>query len=263
LDNDEALVLAVSCIITIWRGHRWYAALLNGARLRRHVLSRLLLGVMPIVCLAIIEFVLRRWAAVEVRTTGGYQFLFLAAGGVWLVFLTWVMPIFGIDPRIDAIDNGNSAACVAVCGAMLGMSICYAGANIGEGATIWMTFFPAVVGAALILGLWMFVEMTSGISAAIAIERDLASGVRLAGLLIAIGLILARAAAGDWVSIDATLQDFVRLGWPAALMAVIFSVVDRLFQPTPSRPKPSIILFGVMPMVAYCALTWLVVRWRR
>jgi len=73
---------------------------------------------------------------------------------------------------------------------MLGMSTCYAGANIGEGATIWTTFFPAAAGALLLLGLWLLIEITTGISAHISIDCDLASGIRLAGLLIAIGLIL-------------------------------------------------------------------------
>jgi len=263
LDPNEAFVLAVSCIITIWRGHRWYAALLHATGLRRRGLERPLLCTVPIVCLAIVEYVLRRWAAVEVRTGGEYQFLFVAAGGVWLAVLLFAMPILGIDPRLDAIENGNAAAVVAVCGAMLGMSTFYAGANIGEGATIWTTFFPAAAGALLLLGLWLLIEITTGISAHISIDRDLASGIRLAGLLIAIGLILAHAAAGNWVSIDATLDDFVRLGWPAAVLTTIFAIGNRLLRPTPARPKPGVVLFGIIPVGVYCALTWLIVRWRR
>jgi hypothetical protein len=62
--------------------------------------------------------------------------LFLAGGGAWLTIAMLAMPLLGIDPRGDALERGNRAATLVTCSAMLGAMLCYAGANIGEGATI-------------------------------------------------------------------------------------------------------------------------------
>ncbi len=52
--------------------------------------------------------------------------------------------------------------------------------------------------------------MGGKVSVSIVEERDLASGIRTGGLFIAVGLVLGRAVAGDWVSESATLRDFFR-----------------------------------------------------
>jgi hypothetical protein len=50
-------------------------------------------------------------------------------------------------------------------------------------------------------------------------ERDLASGLRLCGLLVANGLILGRAVAGNWHSEAATIHDLIHDGWAASLLS--------------------------------------------
>jgi hypothetical protein len=70
----------------------------------------------------------------------------------------------------------------------------------------------------LFFGCWLLLNLATGIAADIAIGRDTYSAIGLAGLLVANGLILGRAASGNWVSISHTLLDFVCLGWPAAAL---------------------------------------------
>lgn len=215
---------------------------------------RVLLGTTPIACLIFLEWSLRRWAAHEVREAGIYQVLFLAAGAAWMTFLVRAMPLLGIDLRGDAIERANPAATIAGCGALVGVTLCFAGANVGEGATIWMTFFPAVLNTAALLACWIVAGMLSGSTNAISIDRDIASGARLAGFLVADGLILGRAGAGDWISMQGTIHDLLRLGWPAAALIVPFVIVQWIAGPSPRRPQPGLFLSGLVPGSAFIAL---------
>ena len=110
---------------------------------------------MPPACLVLLDVVLRHWAAHEVREDFQYEFLFLVAGGAWMAFAAWLMPLANLSFRDDAVERRNGAAAVAVCGALLGATLCFAGSNVGEGETIWTTFLPAVLSIAALFGIWI------------------------------------------------------------------------------------------------------------
>jgi uncharacterized membrane protein YjfL (UPF0719 family) len=153
----------------------------------------------------------------------------------------------GVSYRDDAVERNNPAAGRAVGGAVVGTSLCFIGSNIGEGATIWTTFFPAAIGTVLFWCLWLAVELTTRVSEAVTVDRDVASGVRLAGFLVGVGLVLGRAGAGDWRSTEATLADFARLGWPAVALAIGAAAAQWILRPTSRQPRPPVVGHGVVP----------------
>ncbi len=114
----------------------------------------------------------------------------------------------------------------------------YAGGGIGEGPSVLENIFSAGLGMAGLFILWFLLELGGHVSMSIAEERDLASGMRLCGLLLAAGLILGRAVAGDWHSAAATVGDFIRDGWPAALLCAIGIAVERFARPSHRCPIP-------------------------
>jgi hypothetical protein len=126
---------------------------------------------------------------------------------------------------------------------------------------IGTTFFFAGLGTAGWFVLWIFLELGAKVSMSIVEERDLASGLRMCGFLLATGLVLGRAVAGDWVSEIATIRDFVRDGWPAAALCTVALPIERYSRPSPQRPVPEWMTFGLLPAVFYFALAsaWL---WR-
>jgi len=202
---------------------------------------------------------LHLWGAVEVRGNPG-EILFLTfAGGFWLIGAIHLFPWLGLSWEADVVERKNGAACAALSGAMLAVTLVYAGGNLGEGPTHWENFFSAGVGTAGLLVLWLLLELGAKVSVSITEERDLASGVRMGGFLVAIGLILGRAVAGDWVSEEATIRDFVRDGWPALALCALALPVERLARPSRGRPFPAVKAFGLFPAVIYLALAsgWL------
>jgi hypothetical protein len=104
--------------------------------------------------------------------------------------------------------------------------------------------------------LWLGYQLVSGAADAIAIGRDVASGIRFGGMAVATGLILGRAVAGDWESEAGTWRDFVHHGWPALPLVVLAVVVQRRLRPTAERPRPPL-RQGVVPAFVYLALSGL------
>jgi uncharacterized membrane protein YjfL (UPF0719 family) len=202
---------------------------------------------------------LHLWGAAEIRANAG-EVLFLTFGGaVWLTVATKLFPWLGLSFRDDAVERRNIAALVALCGAVVAVAIIYAGGSLGEGPSFMNNFFSAAVGTAGWFALWILFEFGAKVSRSIAEERDLASGLRLGGLLLAIGLILGRAAAGDWHSEAATIQGIIHDGWPAAVLWGITLLVERFARPSRRCPFPSWPGFGLLPAFLYLALAaaWL------
>jgi uncharacterized membrane protein YjfL (UPF0719 family) len=202
---------------------------------------------------------LHRWGAKEVRDDAGEVFFLTCLGAVWLIFANLLFPWLGLSYRDDVAERGNVAALVALSGALPAVAILYAGGSIGEGPSYWENIFSASLGTAGWLLLWSVLELCTGVSMSIAEERDLASGLRLCGFLLASGLVLARAVAGDWHSVAATIHDFIRDGWPAGILCVIALIIERFARPSRRCPVPPWPINGLLPALVYLAMgaAWL------
>lgn len=201
----------------------------------------------PLLCILLVQGVLACCAAHEVREDAGYDLLFLAGAGTWLALATMALQLIGISPRDDTLEARNSAAVIGLCGMWSGATLCYAGANIGEGATIWMTFVPAAAALGALVGLVLCFAFLTNVSESITLDRDHASAVRFGGFIIGAGLILGRSVAGDFHSWDATWHDFAVQGWPTLILLAVAIVLHRVLRPTPQRPEGPIVSAGLFP----------------
>jgi len=113
--------------------------------------------------------------------------------------------------------------------------------------------FSAGLACVALFAAWMLFETASGISDTVTVDRDPSAGLRLAGFLIACGLILGRGVAGDWVSAEATVHDFGRAAWPVILLVIAAAVVERAVRPTPTTPRPAVVPYGLLPALLYIA----------
>ncbi len=265
VDGDEVFLLLVSAALCFVSVVRWRGMLQLAKTCRANRTMRLALALTPPVCLLLMLVALRSWADREVRTMVFYQVLLLLLGGAWLGGATLLFHWLGVSLRDDVVQRRNSAAAVAWGGGMLGVTLAYAGSNIGAGSHLEQNVFCAVLATAGLAAVWLITELAGKITAVVTIDRDLASGVRFGGLLVAAGLILGRAVAGDWHSIRHTMADFWRQGWFALVLACIAGMLERLWRPTPQFPTRPWRTHGGGPAVAYllCAVAWVVLlgRW--
>jgi hypothetical protein len=255
--GDEWLFFLAAAFVAAVGAIKWYAPLVRVSTLGQGQGSRVALAVVPPLCLALVYVVLQKWAdPVSVAGHFDYVLLFLVGGAAWL-FVTgvWCVPLAGLSVRNDAVERENTAAVVAACGAIIGITLAYAQCNIGTGPTIWTSLVPAFFATLGVFAAWLIAEAAGGgIAEAVTVDRDTASGIRLAALVAACGAILGRAMAGDWTDWRSTFVDFAALGWPAVVLAVAAGWLHRRLRPTPQRPQPAVMPFGIVPAVIMLAV---------
>jgi uncharacterized membrane protein YjfL (UPF0719 family) len=266
MSGDETIVLIVCLAFAAltWLPWLWEGAAC--ARLGSKLVNRWPLYVYPLDCAAILYAVLRLYASADVRNDPAYLLFYWVMGAAWVGFLArYAMPFFGLSPRDDVIERKNPAAAHAIGGALLGLTFCFAGGNVGDGPGWWVVVFSAALSTAAFFLLWALLDRFTRLADAVTVERDPASGIRLAGYFIGSGLILGRAVAGNWVSMNATVVDFGKLAWPVLLLWLAAALLERTFRPTRESPLPSPVTHGLAPLGAYVALAILFVaqagRW--
>jgi hypothetical protein len=225
--GDESFACFVSAAATFIGAVVYYGSLIRTTSLGAAISLRYLLGLFPLACAALLLPFLLYLSSHEVQEDHAYVALFLLALAAWLEAAIVIGALLGISFQDDAIERNNPAAVVALCGAMLGMTGVYAGANVGEGSTIWMTFGPAVLGAVTWGAGWLLLELLGAISDSVAIDRNVNSALRLAGFLIVSGILLGWALAGNYESAQQTVDDLIHRGWPVIPLAVGIAVVQR------------------------------------
>jgi len=210
--------------------------------------------------LALVAGALWKWGAVEVRGHFDEVFFLTFLGVIWLIASLHIFPWFGLCIADDVIERCNFAALIALSGATLAIATIYAAGNLGEGPSYWNNIFSVAIGSIGFFVLWFIFEIGGRVSVSIAEERDLASGVRFGGLLLSMGLILARAVAGDWHSESATLKDLFRDGWTAAALCIIAVLAERLLRPSRAHPSPAWLGSGLFPALLYfaCSCAWVI-----
>jgi uncharacterized membrane protein YjfL (UPF0719 family) len=202
---------------------------------------------------------LHLWGPSEIRANSGEVAFLTIAAAAWLLLATKLFSWLGLSFHDDVVERKNVAALVALCGALIALALIYAGGSIGEGPSYLNNVFSAGLGTVGMIALWVMLELGAKVSLSITEERDLASGLRLAVLLLATGLVLGRAVAGDWHSEEATFRDFIRDGWPTIILWGMALLIERFARPSRRRPLPPWPIFGLVPALLYLTIAgaWL------
>jgi hypothetical protein len=257
MSSDESLVQMICLAIAAFTWLPWLWEGVACARLGGRFQDRWPLYAYPVLCAAVLTAVLRLYASSDVRDSSVYILFYFAMGMAWLgLAARYFLPYFGLSSRDDVVERKNPAAAHAIGGALLGVTLCFAGGNIGNGPGWWVVVFSAALSTAAFFVLWALLDRFTGLADAVTVERDPASGLRLAGYFLGSGLILGRAVAGDWVSVNATVADFGKLAWPVLLLWLAAVLLERTFRPTKETPLPSPVTHGLAPLGAYVALAF-------
>ena len=258
--SEQERIVLVACLwiaaitwgIWLFRGRRLSALMKPGP-------GRWALAATPPLCALGLFAVLRWWSASDVRGDWAYLLFYQILGAAWVGLASVLLPWFGISPRDDVLERRNRAAAWALGGALLGVTACYAGANIGDGPGWWVVVYCAALATAALFVLWFVLERIVHVSDSVTIERDGGSALRLAGFLVGSGLILGRAVAGDWTSIASTNADFLRLGWPAVALLGAACLFESALRPARDAALPSALVHGLLPGAFHlaAAIGWL------
>ena len=265
MSQDEILVLCGCLFAGVVSWSWWYWQTMTVARFARSRVARRWLIFAPPLCAVLLYGVLRTWAAEDVRHDPRYLGFYIAMGAAWVGLAKAGLPLLGLSVRDDVLERGNRAAGMAIGGALLGLTLCFAGGNIGDGPGWWVVVFAAAMATGTSFLLWGILDRFAGMTEKITVDRDVAAGLRAAGLFVGLGLILGRAVAGNWVSAGSTLADFARRGWPALLLLALVGFVERAARPATDRDLRSTLVVGVVPALLQvllgCVTVLLMGKW--
>ncbi|MEX1297642.1 MAG: DUF350 domain-containing protein [Desulfotignum sp.] len=138
------------------------------------------------------------------------------------------------------IKNGNTAVGMVEAGMYLATGFILHGSFSGGGGTFFQGILSAilffVIGQAILLILGLFYEMTTPFNVRNEIKADNpAAGIGLAGILIALGIILMASLSGPFTGWTNDLAGFFIYAVFGMVMLLIFQrVIDRLLLPTTS-----------------------------
>lgn len=265
MSEDEMLVVLFCSVVAGITLGWWLVPIVRIRPLAGRGLPRGLLLAWPPLCLAALYLVLRHAASADVRDSGVYLFFYMAMGAAWLGVGHRLLDCVDLRLRDDALERANPAAGWAVLGGQLGLTLCFAGANIGDGPGWWVVVFCGGLASVTLLLLWVLLDLLTRIGHHLTVARDTASGLRAFALLAGGGLILGRAAAGDWQGAGAATADFLRVGAPAWGLFAVGALCQGLLRPTVAFPRlpwwaaglpPALLLLGLAATAVHLAGPW-------
>jgi uncharacterized membrane protein YjfL (UPF0719 family) len=253
VSEDEVVVTLVSIVVGPAAWVIWLFRQSRARHIRQPDTLNILAGAL-LVSAVVIFGVLDTVASFDVVDDVRYQFMYFVLGLAWLRVAQSAFAFAGVSARDDVVERGNVAAAIALSGALIGTSLCYAGGNIGDGPGWWVVVFCAALATGTLMAAWIVVTSLTGMADAVVIERDRAAGWRLAGFLVGLGLVLGRGVAGDWRSGIETIVDFVTALPAAALLTGSAIAIERALRPTVERPHGHPFTVGVAPALVYLGM---------
>lgn len=261
MSPDELVVMIGSGLFGLIGWSAWAVQLLTPARTAAQRRGAWSLVVAAIASVAIILVVLFTWSATDVRNDPVYLALYTFLGVAWLRMGELFFVLAGVGARDDVVERRNAAAAPAIGGALIAIACCYAGGNVGEGPGWWVVVFSAALASAALGLVWIVYDQTTGIFETVTIDRDRAAGIRLGGFLIACGIVLGRAVAGNWVDAGQTLVDFAQVAWVVLVLLVAAIAIERGAHPTPQRPEAPVPALGLAPAAMFIVAAAAYVIW--
>ena len=225
----EVVILLISIFLAGKFVYSWFIFSPRVFAPRRHFVSSFLFCVIPLLSVILIGLTLGFLAASDVINDGFYICYYIILGIAWLqLSLVVVSFMLGLSWRDDFVNNDNNAALISVFGVIIGITLIYSGANIGEGPGWWCVVFAGLLGTLSFLLLLFVVNISTRAINKVTVDRDIYTGIRMLGFTIGLGIILGRASGGDWTSFVKTLEEFL-VAWPALPLTTFVILTELLF----------------------------------
>ena len=229
MEGMEIIIFLTSLLSFFIGVMAWYTYVIK-VWPNRYDVERISLILLPVISLLSILYVLIFHAASDVVSNVFYIVFYLLFGFLWLLICMCLFStLFDIRWKDDAIERKNRSAILFIYGGTLAITAIYAGANIGEGPGWWCVFIAGGLGVVTWFILASIMIKLFNISEKITVERNSSISIRFSSYLLAIGLVLGRASAGDWTSFQHTFIEFLD-GWPILILTILFIIIELYYK---------------------------------
>jgi hypothetical protein len=250
------LVALLFPLVLIWLARCWESYRVT--RLASGYLDRLPVVLSPLACVVFLAaFVLESVPAGPNPDWVG-PMLTIYASVIWFALAAALVPHFGLSARDDVVERRNRGATVAILGAQAAITACLAEGIAAADPTDPEDFgmsgvFHGVLATLVLFLFWGILQAVASFAEAITVDRDGAAAWRLAGWLIAAGLLAGEAAADLFrPGPDSGLQ------LASAVLVALFLVAVILEPQWPRRSLPPaswVWRRGLVPAAAVVGIT--------
>jgi hypothetical protein len=242
VSDDEVMVLLVSVGFAGVFGLRALGPVGVVSRLHASRATRLAVLASWALAMLVVHWTLTTYAASDVRNDSLYIAFYDVMGLAWIATSSALFHRYGLSLRDDVLERRNGAALAAFSGALIGVAFTFAGGNVGEGPGWWCVVFASGLATTSLFCVWFALHRVARVPETITVERDVGTGIRVGGLLLACGMIFGNAAAGDWISASDTVISFARAAALAVPLAAMGVLLEFLLIPRYDRARPAIVL---------------------
>lgn len=250
--EDEVFALIGALSAAVWGWGRWSWRLATPICWQPGN-ARTLLFAVPIVSVMISWYALDAWSASDVRDSPLYMSFYLVLTVGWIGLCANGMKWLGLSARDDVAERRNHAAVLPVAAAILAFTIAFLGANFGDGPGWWVVIFCGGLSTLGLILFWYGVETAYHPMDLITVDRDFTTGLRFSCLILSAGMILGRAAAGDWESVHGTFLDFTQTAWPVLILGAADAFIGKLAGRPQFFNPLRLPLFAILPGCFYLA----------
>lgn len=233
----------------------WYVHIAQITERASSYADRLVLYQTPVGCLFVLAVCLTGMDGGKLRIWSDSEWNWFGAGALVLALAALAFPWWGwgLSPLDDVAERRNRFASWAIGGAMLGLTLEFAG--VVEAARQEVDFTFLVLPYLFVL--WGILEKLAGLSEAITVERDGGAALRLTTFLAALGLMLKQALPAlrkevqQAMAVGESAMQLFRLGGPFALLlaAILIERWRRHFRSTGCGPKRGDFIIGLIYLV--------------
>lgn len=255
MSDGEIFLGFVFAFVAIWSCFSWYFSIFQITHFAAGSAARWILALLPPAAGAFLLTVLLTAASADVREAPEYIAYYMIMGCAWVGGLSlWAIPFCGLGVRDDVLERSNRAALWACAGAVLALTFCFSGGNVGDGPGVEAVIASSGLATLGLFAFWWTLHIACGgrITDAVTIDREDHAGIRLAGYLIGAGAILGFSVAGDWVE-ERLIPDFVRQAWPTLLILVAAVIFERVWPVSRGRVASLLVALGCTAFgIGYC-----------
>jgi hypothetical protein len=232
----------------------WLRFFLPAFPLAKYKRTRVWWAAFLLLCFSLIFIVLKKWSAPSVRSDWGETVFYLVLSMIWVTVATSALSFFGLSIREDVSKRKNAAAGLAAGGFLFAVACCAACSNIGDGPGPEAVFFCMFVSTTGLLVLWTAFDKISRIADAITVDRQISAGILAGGWFAGTGMVLGGSVAGDWVSFDATVADFLKYSLPMIVLTLLVALLLRVLNRRPQQRRDELWRAAVMAaaLVVFC-----------
>lgn len=210
-----------------------------------------------VITLTLLFLHLRYLASYDVINSPYYIVGYMSFGFLWSCFSVECMEnVTDIHFDQDIRERNNNSASIVHGAFIISSGITFSGANVGNGPGWEVVLFTASLSTIFLLIMTFMINIVAQYSEKVTVLRDQNAAIRFSAHLIGTSIILDRAAAGDWISASATINDYFCRIWFLPFLLFSLAMIERKRKHPNDESSLFTMMYALLILASSIAYVW-------